>query len=173
MPDKRILLGEFGRAQGVRGEVRIKSYTDDPLAIADYAPLSDESGVRVFKILSARAHQADMIVARIEGVSDRSAAEALTRMKIFAPREALKAQKLDDGEFLQADLVGLRVRDTQGRAIGRIVGIENYGAGDLLAIEIAGKKEPALLPFSDAFVPAIDVEAGVATIDPPDGWDEE
>lgn len=173
MPDKYVLLGEFGRAQGVRGEVRIKSYTDDPLAIARYAPLGDEAGKRQFKILSARAHQGDMIVARVEGVNDRAAAEALTRIKIFAPREALDQEQLAEGEFMQSDLVGLAVRDAQAREIGRVVGIENYGAGDLLAISISGKKEPALLPFADAFVPTIDIENGVMIIDPPEGWDEE
>lgn len=173
MEKKRILLGEFGRAQGVRGEVRIKSFTDDPLSIASYAPLTDESGARQFKILSARPHKDDLIVARIEGVNDRSAAEALKRVKIFAPREALDKQALDDGEFLQSDLVGLAVRDKSGRAVGRLLRFENYGAGDLLAINVDGRREPALLPFADAFVPQIDIESGFIIIDPPDGWNEE
>ncbi|WP_342360180.1 ribosome maturation factor RimM [Terrarubrum flagellatum] len=171
--DKLILLGEFGRAQGVRGEVRIKSYTDDPLAIARYQPLTSEDGARSFKIISARPHQGDMIVARVEGVNDRSAAEALTRLKIFAPRGALGAETLEEGEYLQSDLVGLAVRLADGRDVGRIVGIENYGAGDLLAIQIDGRKEPALLPFSDRFAPVIDIAGGSITIDPPEGWDEE
>lgn len=169
--DKRILVGEFGRAQGVRGEVRIKSYTDDPMALARYAPLSDESGARAYKILSARLHQGDMIVARIEGVADRAAAEALTRQKIYAPREALD-DDVGESEFLQSDLVGLAVRDADGETIGRIEGIENYGAGDLLAIALDGRKGTALLPFADAFVPTVDVGGGFIVIDPPAGWDE-
>ncbi len=168
---KRILVGEFGRAQGVRGEVRIKSYTDDPMALARYAPLSDESGARLYKILSARPHQGDMIVARIEGVNDRTAAEALTRQKIHAPREALD-DDVGEGEFLQSDLVGLSVRDMGGKTIGRVAGIENYGASDLLAIALDGRKGEALLPFSDAFVPSIDIAGGFIVIDPPAGWDE-
>ncbi|MBN9061432.1 MAG: 16S rRNA processing protein RimM [Rhizobiales bacterium 65-9] len=173
MSEKRILLGEFGRAQGLRGEVRIKSHTGDPMSIARYAPLTDESGERIFRILSARPHQNDMIVARLDGVNDRTAAEALARLKIFAPRSALDSEPLGEGEFLQSDLIGLSARLVDGREVGQVAGIENYGAGDLLAIAIKGRREPALLPFSDDFAPQIDIQGGFILINPPEGWDEE
>jgi 16S rRNA processing protein RimM len=174
MSGTRVLLGEFGRAQGVRGEVRIKSYTQDPMRLPDYAPLTSEDGRRMFAIVSARPLQGDMIVARVAGVDSREAAEALTRQPIYAPRAALEAaHPLEDGEFMQADLVGLAVRDTTGAVLGRIVGVENYGAGDLLAIALDGRTFAPLLPFTDAFVPAVDVAGGHVVIDPPIGWDEE
>lgn len=172
MSEKRVLLGEFGRAQGVRGEVRIKSYTADPMAIASYKPLCDESGEKIFNIVAARPLKHDMIVVRLDGVKDRGAAEALTRRKIFAPRAALKDRALAGGEFLQADLVGLCARDAEGKRIGEVVGVENYGAGDLLAIAIGSGQEPALLPFTDAYVPEVNIFGGFLVIAPPEGWKE-
>lgn len=169
MTEKRILIGEFGRAQGIKGEVRIKSFTDDPMALASYAPLSDETGKRIYKVISARVHDRDMLVARMEGVSTREQAEALTRQKIYAPREALGSA--GEGEYLQADLIGLRVEIGAGTIIGTVIGIENYGAGDLLDIMIDGQRESRLLPFTEACVPVIDISGGRIVIDPPMGWD--
>jgi len=155
----------------VRGEVRIKSYTDDPMSLASYAPLTSEDGATSFRIVSARPHQNGMIVARLDGVNDRAAAEALARVRIYAPREALGAELADD-EFMQSDLVGLGVEDAQGRRVGEIAGVENYGAGDLLAIALADRGRIALLPFTDAFVPTVAIHKGRVVIDPPQGWDE-
>ena len=169
MTDKKILVGEFGRAQGIRGEVRIKSFTENPLSLAGYKPLSDESGDTEYKILSARLHERDILVARLEGVTTREQAEALTRKKIYAPREALGDNA--EGEYLQADLIGLRVAIRDGAVIGRVRGIENYGAGDLLDIELAGQPVSRLLPFTVACVPDVDIPGGRIVIDPPLGWD--
>ena len=169
MTNKRVLLGEFGRAQGIKGEVRIKSYTENPLALASYKPLTDEGGRVEYKILSARVHDRDMLVARLEGVNTREQAEALTRRKIYTPREALADNTA--GEYLHADLIGLAVVLKQGAVIGAIAGIENYGAGDLLDIQLNGQSTTRLLPFTDACVPVIDMESRRVIIDPPLGWD--
>ncbi|MDJ1159718.1 ribosome maturation factor RimM [Chelatococcus sp. SYSU_G07232] len=164
--DKRILVGEFGRAHGVRGEVRLKSYTADPFAIASYGPLAGEDGA-TYVIESLRA-QGDMLVARVAGVSDRAAAEALTRIRLYVARDKLAAEALEEDEFLQADLVGLSVETTDGRVIGRVVDLPNYGAGDLVEIALTGRRDTVLLPFSKAFVPTVDVAGGRIVVDAPE-----
>lgn len=169
MTGKRVLLGEFGRAQGIKGEVRIKSFTEDPLALSTYKPLTDEAGKQIYKILSARVHDRDMLVARMDGVTTREQAEALTRQKIYAPREALG--NAAEGEYLQTDLIGLPIELRDGSIIGTVTGIENYGAGDLLDIQLPGQKETRLLPLTDACVPVIDIGNGRIVINPPAGWD--
>ncbi|MFC0217265.1 16S rRNA processing protein RimM [Pseudochelatococcus lubricantis] len=159
---ERVLVGEFGRAHGVRGEVRLKSFTGDPAAIASYNPLQREDGSAVVLAgLRAVAGTADMFVTRVEGVATREAAEALTRERLYVPRERLQAE-LEDDEFLQVDIIGARVEDASGTVIGRLMAFHDFGGGDV--IEIAphsslGRRAPALLPFTKAFVPVVDVAA--------------
>lgn len=153
-----VLLGEFGRAQGLKGEVRVKSYTADPLAIAGYGPLIAADGRR-FEILDARpapGGSADMLVARVRGVGDRTAAESLNRIALHVPRGKLGTPE-DEDEFLAADLVGLDVVDADGAAVGRVLSVPNYGGGDLLEIAPAKGGMSALLPFTRAFVPTLDI----------------
>ena len=162
-----VLLGEFGRAHGLRGEVRLKSYTAEPLAIGRYGPLSGPDG-RSFVLTDVRragGDQPDLLVARVEGVGTREAAEVLNRIGLHVSRERLETE-LDADEFLLADLVGLTVVDPDGAPIGTIVAVPNYGGGDLLEIKlIEGQRE--LVPFTKAFVPEIDLAAGRITIDLP------
>lgn len=165
---KKILVGEFGRAQGIKGEVRIKSYTEDPASLASYKPLTDETGKTAYTILSWRVHDRDMLVVRLEGVTAREQAEALTRRKIYAPRAALGTAA--EGEYLQADLIGLAVCLQDGETIGVIAGIENYGAGDLLEIKLNGDPVTRFVPFTHACVPSVELENGRVVIDPPLGW---
>ena len=171
MTDKKILVGEFGRAQGIRGEVRIKSYTEDPLALTRYTPLTSENGTQTYKILAARVHDRDILVVRVDGMTTREQAEHLTRRKIFAPRTAL-APGTDD-EYLQADLIGLKAELQDGTPVGEVIAIENYGAGDLLDIRKPDDKQTYLLPFTHACVPVVDIRNGRIIIDPPQGWDTE
>lgn len=161
-PDKRILVGVFGRAVGLKGELRLKSHTGDPEAIAAYKPLSLKDG-RAVDILAVRpvAGTADMLVARLKGVASREAAEALNRAEVFAPRDALGAP--DEDEYFHADLVGLEVRGPDGERLGTVTGISNFGAGDIL--EIKPLKGPAaMVPFRDPFVPTVDVKGGHVVI---------
>lgn len=152
---KRILVGVVGAAQGVKGEVRVKSFTADPTAVGDYGTLSSEDGARTFDIVAVRRLKDDMVVARIEGVSDRDAAKALTNTRLYAERTRLPKPAMD--EFYQVDLIGLAVSTETGRDLGRILAVENYGAGDLLEI---GQEtgEPILVPFRREFVPIVDLE---------------
>jgi len=164
-PSRLVLLGVFGAAQGVRGEVRIKSFTDDPRAIGGYGPLTDRTGKRAFVIEALRPLRDDMLVARLTGVATRDAAEALTGLEIFAPRERLPPPGAD--EFYYDDLIGLAAVTRAGDSLGRVVGLNNYGAGDILEIAPEGGGETLLLAFTKAVAVEIDFTAGRIVVEPP------
>ena len=159
----RLRVGIFGAPHGVRGQMRLKSDTQDPAAIATYGPLSNEAGTRAFTITHLRALRDDMFVVTIAGVSDRDAAQALSGTALFVDRALLPAP--DDDEFYHADLIGLAVRDAAGNAIGTLRAIDNFGAGDVL--DIATPDGDMLLPFTRACVPKIDMAGGFLVIVPP------
>lgn len=151
----RILLGRIAGAHGIRGEVLIKTFTAAPEAIAGYA-LGDAGGTRSFRITSARATPKG-VVARLEGVADRNAAEALKGVELYVARSALPPAA--EGEFYHADLVGLAAVDAAGTVLGTIVAVQNFGAGDLLEIRLAGTAKTELVPFTEALVPEVDIAA--------------
>ena len=153
----RICLGQIGAAHGVRGEVRLRSFTSNPEAIADYGPLEAEDG-RVFAIESLRPAK-DHFVVRLSGVADRSAAEQLANLKLYEPRERLPEPSAAD-EFYHADLIGLAVVDGGGRPLGTVIAIHNFGAGDLIEVRPAAGGRTELVPFDATNVPTVDVAAG-------------
>ena len=166
----RILLGHIAGAHGIRGEVLIKTYTEAPENVGAYGPLSDEGGTRTFNLKSARATSKG-VVARLQGVDDRNAAEALKGIALYIERERLPAAA--DGEFYHADLIGLAAVDGDGKPLGEIVAVQNYGAGDLLEIRLAGASKTELVPFTDAAVPEVDIAARrVVVILPSEAHDE-
>ncbi|OIP85580.1 MAG: 16S rRNA processing protein RimM [Rhodobacterales bacterium CG2_30_65_12] len=165
MSDARICVGAFGGAFGVKGEVRLKSFTAAPEAIADYGPLHDEAGARVFEVEITRPIN-NGFAARVTGVASKEQADALRGVRLFVDRAALPS--LPDDEFYHADLIGLEVVDTGGRVLGRVSAVHNHGAGDLIEVSGAGLKTPALLPFTRAVVPTIDLAAGRIVADPPE-----
>lgn len=152
----RVLVGVFGAPQGVKGEVRIKSYTGEPRDIGGYGPLTDAEGRRSFALLSLRPLRDDMLVARVEGIADRDAAARLTNTELFIPRDRLPPPEPD--EFYHVDLVGLRAEGEDGAALGRVRGIVNHGAGDIMEVAPDGPGETLLVPFTLAFVPVIDFD---------------
>jgi 16S rRNA processing protein RimM len=160
-----IAVGVFGAVHGVRGEIRIKSYTSEPSAIAAYGPLSDAAGTNVIKIIAVRPLKGEMVLAKIEGVFDRKTAERLEGVEIFALRENLPATGED--EFYHADLVGMRAVSPAGAEIGRVIALRNFGAGDILEIAPCGGGETLLLPFTKAVAPEIDIAGGRIVIAPP------
>ena len=164
-PPVRILVGIIGAPQGLKGEVRIKSLTADPLALKDYGPVQDEAGARGWRVLALRLIRDDMCVARLEGVEDRDAAQALNPTKLYALRANLPAPAA--GEYYHADLIGLRAETRAGLAFGTIVAIHNFGAGDLLEIAPPNGGETVLLPFASPFLGEVDVTRGRVTVDPP------
>jgi 16S rRNA processing protein RimM len=161
----RILVGRFGAPHGVKGEVRLQSFTGAPKAIAAYKPLLDASGARQFSIKALRHLKDNVFVVRIAGVDDRTSAESLTNVEIFVPREALPEAGND--EFYLADLIGLAAVSESGEAIGRIVDVHNFGGGDILEIAREEGGETLLMPFTKEVVPTIDVTAGRLIIAPP------
>ncbi len=165
MPQDLVLVGIFGAAHGVRGEVRLKSYTGDPLAIADYPRLTDESGKTKFKIVSARPIKDDILVVRVDGVADRTAAEKLTNTSIYMPRADLPPA--DEDEFYHADLISLRAETREGVLIGTIANVLNFGAGDILDVrpEIG---DNLLLPFTKKVVPIVEIANKRVIVDMPE-----
>ncbi|MDW6022084.1 ribosome maturation factor RimM [Mesorhizobium sp. BAC0120] len=148
-----VLMAVIGAAHGIRGELRVKTFTADPLALGDYGPLSARDG-RVFEIAGIRP-QGNVVVVRFEGVGDRNRAEALTGTELFIDRSALPGE-LEEEEFYHADLVGMAVLDQSGAEIGKVSAVQNYGAGDILEIKGPGL-DAVLVPFTKAAVPAVDV----------------
>ena len=162
----RVCLGQIGAAHGVRGEVRLRSFTSDPAAIAAYGPLETEDG-RVLEIEKLRPAK-DHFVARLSGIRDRDAASALTNAKLYVPRARL-SQTEDPDEFYHADLIGLAAVDRAGKTLGAVVAIHNFGAGDLIEVRPQTGGNTELVPFDTAHVPEVDIASGKIVIDPPDG----
>jgi len=160
-----VLLGEIGAAQGLKGEVRIRSYTEEPGGITAYGPLQDETG-RKIEIESLRATP-KALIARIKGVTTREAAEALAHTKLYVPRAMLPER--GEEEWYHADLVGLAAVGRDGAPLGKVVAIQNFGAGDLLEVKPIGGGATVLVPFTRDTVPEIDVEGGRLTLVPPEG----
>ncbi|MDQ0396142.1 ribosome maturation factor RimM [Labrys monachus] len=171
-PKNLVLLGVFGAAHGLKGEVRLKSYTKEPLAIADYGPLATKSG-RVIRLAGLRPLKDDLLIARVEGVNDRNGAEALVNLQLFAEREALGTPE-DEDEFFHADLVGLLARREDGTVIGTVTALFDFGAGDIVEVTPAGTgAKPWLLPFTRQIVPQVDVKAGHILVVLPEEIDTE
>jgi 16S rRNA processing protein RimM len=165
-PDRLVCVGVFGAPQGVRGEIRVKSLTRDPIAIGAYGPLTDAARSRSFVFVSLRLLKGDMIVVRVKGVATREAAAALTGVEVFARRDRLPT--LGEDEFYYDDLIGLEAIAPSGEPLGRVVSLSNHGAGDILEIEPEGGGETLLLPFTKRIASAIDFEGGRIVIEPPE-----
>ncbi len=156
-PVDNILMGRVGAAHGLAGEVRITSFTRDPLSIAAYSPLlTDRDGLSV-SILTARLSK-NVVIAKLDGINDRAQAEALNGVELFVKRSALSDSQ-DEDEFLHADLIGLEARLQDGTVFGKIVAVPNYGAGDLVEIALPGG-QTTLLAFTREVVREIHVEQG-------------
>lgn len=166
MPDDgRVLIARIGAPHGVRGEVRLIAFGDDPFALEDYGPLETKDG-RAFEILGLKL-VAEKLIARLKGVTDRTAAEALTNLDLFVARDRLPPPE-DDDTFYHADLIGLAAVLPDGAPLGTVIAIPNFGAGDL--VEIAPVRGPTLLvPFTRAVVPEIDLAGRRIVVAPPAG----
>jgi 16S rRNA processing protein RimM len=158
-----ILMGTIGAAQGLRGEVRVKSYTDDPMALGEYGHLHTKDG-RVLEVLDVRQAKT-VVVVRFRGINDRDAAEALAGIDLYVERDSLPDDELDEDEFFYADLEGLDAVDAAGTSFGTVSGVYDFGAGDLLELK-GPNRRPTLIPFSEAAVLEIDLEGGKILIDP-------
>jgi len=167
MSKGRVLLGVVAAPHGVRGLVRIRSYTEDPMAIAAYGPLSDETGKKQYRVEALSAVKGAVLV-RIEGVTDRTAAEAMRGLRLYVERSLLPAT--GEQEWYEADLIGLAAVGRDGRDWGKVIAFHDFGAGRTMEISGGGgSRGSVMLPFTDEAVPEIDVEGGKVVVDPPAG----
>ncbi|MBN9583993.1 MAG: 16S rRNA processing protein RimM [Afipia sp. 62-7] len=154
--DPRICVARIGAAHGVRGEVKLWPFTEDPMAVIDYGPLTSKDGARQFEVVRARIAK-DHLVAVLKGIATRDDAERVNGIELYIPRDRLPPTEA--GEYYHADLIGLRAIDSAGAEIGKVLAIHNFGAGDI--IEITPARGPTLLlPFHDAVVPTVDLDNG-------------
>jgi len=164
--ERRVCVGKIGGPHGIRGEVKLWSYTAEPLAVKHYGPLESADGARTFEIEALRPAQ-NFLIARIKGVADRSAAEKLRNIELYVSRARLpEIQEAD--EFYRADLIGLIAVDREARPLGTIVAIQNFGAGDLLEIELGQDRDTVLIPFTEVTVPQVDIAGGRMVVDLPE-----
>jgi 16S rRNA processing protein RimM len=157
-----LQLAVIGAAHGTRGELRVKTFTGDPMALGDYGMLYDATG-RPFEVLDIRPAKT-VVVVRFRGVNDRNMAEALNGTALFIDRSQLP-QELEEDEYYHSDLIGLEAVDAEGNRHGKVSAMFDFGGGDLIELTIPGKR-PMLIPFTQAAVPHVDVKAGHIVIDP-------
>ena len=166
-PAARVCVAAVAGAHGVRGLVRLKTFTEVPEDCAAYGPLSSQDGSRIFKVELQGRHKA-LLLARIEGVSDRDQAEALRGTRLYVERAALPEPE-QEGEFYHADLIGLAAEFRDGSALGRVRAVYDFGAGDTLELTGTPDGKPLMVPFTLAVVPEVDIAGGRLVVDPPPG----
>ncbi len=161
--ETKVCVGVITGAQGIRGQVRVKSFTAEPTDIAAYGPLTDAKGSREFR-LELTGSAKGVLLARVSGISDRNAAETLRGIELYVDRDALP--ETDEEEFYHADLIGLPAVLSDGTPYGTVRALHNFGAGEVIEILLADGGV-AVLQFTHAVVPDIDLDAGQITIVPP------
>lgn len=160
-PKTSVQMAVIGAPHGIKGELRVKTFTADPLALGDYGPLFAEDGRR-FTVAAIRPAK-DVVVVRFREVADRTAAEALTGTALFVDRSTLP-DDLEEDEFYHADLIGLEVRDETGAAIGKVGAVQNFGGGDIVEVALAGGRT-VMVPFTLAAIPTVSVAEGFIALD--------
>lgn len=163
MPEERVLVGAVVGAHGIKGEIRVRTFTSDPRAFGAYGPVSTATG-RILRIVGMRSLKEGDVLVTFAGVADRTSAETLKGAELFVPRSALP--KPQDGEFYHADLVGLHVQDESGAQLGRVRGVQNFGAGDLIEIEDE-EGDLRFIPFTTDAVPVVDIAQKRMVVRPP------
>jgi 16S rRNA processing protein RimM len=162
--NKDILLAIIGAPHGIKGEVRVKSFTGDPIAFADYGKLHDKDG-RKYQVINARQSKT-VVVTRFKSIDTREKAEALTGTELFVDRAVLPEVE-DADEFYMSDLVGLAAVSPDGEKLGDVIEVHDFGAGDILEIRLTGSK-PELFPFTREIFPEVDIEGGKIVFVPPE-----
>lgn len=167
MTPSQICVARIGAAHGVRGAVKLWTFTEDPFAVKHYGPLSTKDGTRQFEVTHAREAKGHL-VATLKGIADRDAAERLNGIELYVSREKLPATS--DDEYYHADLIGLAAVTAANEPLGQVIAIHNFGAGDI--IEIAPPQGASmLLPFTNAVVPTVDLSGGRVVIELPEEID--
>ena len=167
--NRLILVGRVAGAFGVRGEVRLSAYTEDPLALVRYGALKRQEGSHGLTITQGRPAKGGL-VASVKEVATKEEADALRGLRLYVAREALPAP--DEDEFYLADLIGMTVQSVQSRTVqmslGRVKSVQNFGAGDILEIEPEGGGPTWYLPFTRQAAPDVDLKAGIVWANPPE-----
>jgi 16S rRNA processing protein RimM len=159
----QICVARIGAAHGVRGAVKLWTFTEDPFAVKAYGPLPTKDGARSFEVVTAREAKGHLVVT-LKGVATREDAERLNGIELYIAREKLPAT--DEDEYYHADLIGLAAVNAASEPLGRVIAIHNFGAGDI--IEIAPPYGATmLLPFTNAVVPTVDIANGRVVIELP------
>lgn len=160
--NNRICLGAVVGVHGIRGEVKVKSWTEAEEDVGAYGVLENEDGTKSFT-LRVTGHSKELLRCKIKGIDDRNAAEALIGTRFYVSRGVLP--RLDDDEFYQADLIGLDVvQISDNKMVGKIAGIYNFGAGDILEIRLNDSKKTEMIPFTKEYVPDIRIKDGFVTV---------
>src|SRR3981189_2596260 len=163
---ERICVARIGAGHGVRGGGKVWAFPPDPAAVAGYGPFETADG-RLVELETLRPAK-EFFVARLKGVPDREAAEALPNGELFVTRERLPDTAESD-EFYHADLIGLAVVDAAGGALGTVAAMHNFGAGDLIEVRPAAGRDTVMLPFTQSVVPLVDIAGGRIVVAPPEG----
>jgi 16S rRNA processing protein RimM len=162
MAGRKICVGEITGVHGVRGLVRLKSFTDPPTGLAHYPTVFDERGTSYG--IAIQSSVKGQFLARIDGIADRTTAETLKGTKLYVDRMALP--EIDNGRYYHADLIGLDVINEDGAKIGILAAIHDFGAGDILEVQGCEGCPDFMVPFVPAFVPEVDVTNGRMVIAP-------
>jgi 16S rRNA processing protein RimM len=164
MSPSQICVARIGAAHGVRGAVKLWTFTEDPLAVKAYGPLVTKDGARQFEVTHAREAKGHL-VATLKGIGTREEAERLNGIELYIARDKLPAT--DENEYYHADLIGLDAVNAANEPLGRVIAIHNFGAGDIIEIAPA-HGATMLLPFTNAVVPSVDLAGGRVIIELPD-----
>ncbi|MFP6748325.1 MAG: ribosome maturation factor RimM [Alphaproteobacteria bacterium] len=170
MADERLLLGEIVAAHGIKGLVKVRSYTEAPDDLVAYGPLHDEAGNIVE--LSLRGPAKSGLLAALPGINSRNDAERLKGTKLYVERRVLPALPAGGEEYYHADLIGLAVELPGGTGFGRVKAMHDFGAGDLLEIQPKGSNETIMVPFDRTAVPEVDLANGRVVIADPAEHDD-
>lgn len=163
MTARKVLLGRITGAHGLKGEVKIAAFTREPEDVAAYGALTNAEETKQFHILALRNVRGSTVVARLEGIDNRSEAELLRGTELFVSRDVLPSPEADE-EYYHSDLIGLHAVSPDGEVIGEVIAVHNFGAGDLLEVRHAGERQGTLVPFDTAHVPQIDIAGGRLTV---------
>lgn len=167
---ERLLMGVVTGPRGIRGEVKVKSFTQYPEDIASYGSLTDETGEKTFKVKLVAMAKGQPVL-KFKGTNDRNEAEALKGLELYIDKAKLPATE-DEDEFYHTDLIGLEVKTKDGDTFGDILRVHDFGAGDMLEIRPEGKgaKAAVLVPFTMEMVPTVDIKGGFVEIDLPEDF---
>lgn len=159
---KLIVIGKIVAAHGIQGQVKIKTFLENPLDINKYGPVQNEEGSVFFQIKPLHA-KGDVVVVSLKSVTDRNQAEALRGTELYVGRENFP--ELDDNSFYNEDLIGLEVHNSFGESVGIILSVQNFGAGDLLEVQDPKTFQAIFVPFRDEAVPTVDLEKGFVVVE--------